>query len=129
MCMKMFLRDNFMHGDLHGGNILIANDGSLAVLDTGITTSLLDEINPKFGKFLHDLTIGDHESLATILLDFHNGKLHNIDRKGFRLKMKQIIQKHVGHPGKNPEGGMVDLGDMLGEIMFNLQYFGVFFEK
>lgn len=126
MCMKMFLRDNFMHGDLHGGNILICDDGSLAVLDTGITTTILDEINLKFRKFLHGLTVGDYESLTKSLLDFHKGQLHNIDIKGFSNKMKQTVKKYVGYPGRNPEGGMVDLGDMLGEIMLNLQYFGVF---
>jgi predicted unusual protein kinase regulating ubiquinone biosynthesis (AarF/ABC1/UbiB family) len=27
--MQMFLRDNYIHGDLHGGNLMAADDGML----------------------------------------------------------------------------------------------------
>ena len=41
MSMKMMVRDNFVHGDLHGGNILYSeNDDQVTVLDAGIATSL-----------------------------------------------------------------------------------------
>ena len=37
----MMVRDNFVHGDLHGGNILYSeNDDHVTVLDAGIATSL-----------------------------------------------------------------------------------------
>merc|ERR1719461_2014134 len=38
--MKMYLRDNFAHADLHSGNLLAKDDGSIVVLDTGIVTTL-----------------------------------------------------------------------------------------
>ena len=41
MSMKMMVRDNFVHGDLHGGNILYSmSDDHVTVLDCGIATSL-----------------------------------------------------------------------------------------
>jgi hypothetical protein len=39
--IKMFLRDNFVHGDLHAGNLLYdAASHRITVLDAGLTTSL-----------------------------------------------------------------------------------------
>lgn len=39
--IKMFLRDNFIHGDLHAGNLLYDTVSSrITVLDAGLTASL-----------------------------------------------------------------------------------------
>ena len=41
MSMKMMVRDNFVHGDMHGGNILYSmSENHVTVLDAGIATSL-----------------------------------------------------------------------------------------
>jgi len=120
MSMKMFLRDNFMHGDLHGGNILLSEDGSLTVIDTGITTSILPDWQPKFGEFLKYIVIGDNASLTDTLLAFHEGKVSDENETNFRTAMSATTKKFVGNAGFAPDGGMVDLGDFLGEIMFNL---------
>ena len=40
MLLKMVFVDNFWHGDLHPGNILVTSEGKLAVVDTGIVGSL-----------------------------------------------------------------------------------------
>jgi len=121
MSMKMFLRDNFMHGDLHGGNVLVAEDGSLTVIDTGITTSILPDWQPKFGEFLKSLTVGDSERLTNTLLAFHEGEVSEENERNFRIDMEKTTKKFTGSiPGYAPDGGMVDLGDFIGEIMFNL---------
>jgi len=119
MCMKMFLRDNFMHGDLHGGNILLDDSGNLTVLDTGIITTITDENAPKFGSFLQSLAIGDETSCTKILLDFRLTDIEP-DTDSFKCSMKKTFTKFVASPGKAPGGGIIDLGDLIGEIMFNL---------
>ena len=40
MLLKMVFVDNFWHGDLHPGNILVTKEGKLAVVDAGIAGSL-----------------------------------------------------------------------------------------
>ena len=53
MSMKMMIRDNFVHGDLHGGNILYStNDDHVTVLDAGIATSLDKRTVAPFGGVL-----------------------------------------------------------------------------
>eukprot|EP00438_Fugacium_kawagutii_P016471 Skav211464 [mRNA] locus=scaffold379:278451:282856:- [translate_table: standard] len=50
MSMKMMVRDNFVHGDLHGGNILYSmSDDHVTVLDCGIATSLDKRTFAPFG--------------------------------------------------------------------------------
>lgn len=125
MCMKMFLRDNFMHGDLHGGNILISQDGSLTVLDTGIITSVKPDFAPRFGTFLRSLTMGDREGVTSTLLEFRNSENTEEELGIFVNRMENTMNKFVAKPGVAPGGGMVDLGDLLGEIMFNLSDNGI----
>jgi len=48
----MFLRDNYVHGDLHGGNLMAADDGTLAVFDAGLTCALKADVAAPFGYFL-----------------------------------------------------------------------------
>jgi len=120
MSMKMFLRDNFMHGDLHGGNVLLAEDGSLTVIDTGITTSVLPDWAPRFNEFLQYVCTGDHVLLTDTLISFHKGDLADENEASFREAMEKTTKKFVSSPGVAPGGGMVDLGDLLGEILFNL---------
>lgn len=51
MSMKMMIRDNFVHGDLHGGNILYSmSDDHVTVLDAGIATSLDKRTFAPFGN-------------------------------------------------------------------------------
>ena len=43
----MFLRDNYVHGDLHSGNLLYTEgDGHVTVLDAGLACSLSCEHVP-----------------------------------------------------------------------------------
>jgi len=121
MSMKMFLRDNFMHGDLHGGNVLMCDDGSLTVLDTGIITSILPDYAPQFGEFLKCLVLGNGEGICQCLLSFHEGAVPSSEKEEeFRIAMLGTTKKFISSPGVNPDGGMVDLGDFIGEMMFNL---------
>ena len=59
--MKMFLRDNFIHGDLHGGNVIrsgMAPGAHLTIIDAGVVTAIAPAVQPRFHQFLRDLCLG-----------------------------------------------------------------------
>lgn len=79
MSMKMMIRDNFVHGDLHGGNILYSmSDDHVTVLDAGIATSLDKRTFAPFGNsaetrrfspfFLFRVVSKSHRSMASPIL-------------------------------------------------------------
>ena len=68
MSMKMMVRDNFVHGDLHGGNILYSmSDDHVTVLDCGIATSLDKRTFAPFGTELRGGLIGLILTLVTLV--------------------------------------------------------------
>ena len=72
--MSMILRDNFIHGDLHPGNILILPNNVIGIIDTG----LVIELSPSESRYCIDLIkaytgIGDSKyTMAELIV--HNQK-------------------------------------------------------
>lgn len=66
MTIKMFLRDNFIHGDLHAGNLLFdQRSGRITVMDAGLVTEILPDRLWDFGEFLK-VTLLDHLILPSL---------------------------------------------------------------
>ena len=59
--MKMFVRDNLVHGDLHGGNILYDETSRVAtLLDAGLTNSIeAEDDQTQFARFMYCACIAD----------------------------------------------------------------------
>lgn len=120
MNMKMMVRDNFVHGDLHGGNILYSEeDNHVTVLDAGIATSLDKQTFAPFKKFLHALCSGKSDIIVEYLQIFNEAKA-NIDIDGFKRDIESIMEKFMGPFRVNPDGP-VNAADMFGEVMFSMQ--------
>jgi predicted unusual protein kinase regulating ubiquinone biosynthesis (AarF/ABC1/UbiB family) len=92
MTIKMYLRDNYIHGDLHGGNVLFSSDprdDRVFVLDAGLTTALERDWASPFGYLLHALTLGNAQRVAEKLLMFNiNSK--PVDRPAFTSEIQQV---------------------------------------
>jgi aarF domain-containing kinase len=92
MTIKMYLRDNYIHGDLHGGNLLYSTDPEddrVYVLDAGLTTALQPDWASPFGYFLHALTTGNADSVADKLLMFNINDAA-IDSAAFRAELHHV---------------------------------------
>jgi predicted unusual protein kinase regulating ubiquinone biosynthesis (AarF/ABC1/UbiB family) len=149
MTIKMFLRDNLVHGDLHAGNVLFDGD-RCTVLDGGMTTSLAPSVKRDFGQFLQALCTADTELLTSKLLGFHVEQQEAVKKGGGhivggfsspdplqRTRARQAFSESVqramdrwvtrqpdGH-FTAPNGEPISLGDVVGEVMFALQRHGV----
>jgi len=149
MSIKMFLRDNLVHGDLHGGNVMFDKDGNVCtVLDAGLTTSLDQNVRKDFNEFLLSLCTGKVDNLVSHLLNFHvqvdpsqnaskfsGGHAHvagesDDEREAARLALKEDVQQAVSRWVDSdricaPDGGPISLGDLIGEVFFSLNRHGV----
>lgn len=124
MSMKMMVRDNFVHGDLHGGNILyMEGDDHVTVLDAGIATSLDRKTFSPFCRFLHALCSGRTDGIVRYLQDFNESKIKP-NAEVLRQDIQEIMDKFMGPLRQNPELP-VNAADMFGEVMFSLQKHGM----
>eukprot|EP00301_Raphidiophrys_heterophryoidea_P003779 c11693_g1_i1.p1 GENE.c11693_g1_i1~~c11693_g1_i1.p1 ORF type:complete len:602 (-),score=99.62 c11693_g1_i1:1297-3102(-) len=123
VCMKMFLRDNYMHGDLHAGNVIFDEKrGILTVLDAGHTTSLRPDTAPYFGQFMSGMCTGNPDYIVKSLLAFHDPAASNksIDIEGLNRDVRAACKRWVAPNGRAPDGSPVCVGDLMGDIFFHL---------
>jgi predicted unusual protein kinase regulating ubiquinone biosynthesis (AarF/ABC1/UbiB family) len=151
MSIKMFLRDNLVHGDLHAGNVMFDVVGdTCTVIDGGMTTSLAPSVKKDFGLFLQALCTSDTDLLIRKILTFHvepeiagkRGGAHiqggisstdPVERKranealvvSVTNTMNRFVVKNANGTISGPNGRPISLGDIVGEVMFSLQTHGV----
>jgi predicted unusual protein kinase regulating ubiquinone biosynthesis (AarF/ABC1/UbiB family) len=124
VCMKMFLRDNHMHGDLHAGNLLYHEDShTLTVLDAGCTTCLSRQSAADFGRFMHGLCTGNTKEVVTSLVNFSDQPVKNLP--AFEADIEKTLRHWVARDGRQHDGRPVCIGDLVGEILFKLHNYDV----
>jgi len=126
MSMKMIVRDNFVHGDLHGGNILYSEAHQhVTVLDAGIATSLDGRTFAPFAKFLHALCSGHTDEIVEYLQRFNESPIAaKVDLVKFKSDIQGTMDRFMGPEREHPELP-VNAADMFGEVMFSMQKHGM----
>jgi len=120
MSMKMMVRDNFVHGDLHGGNILYSEaHDHVTVLDAGIATSLDRQTFAPFGRFLHALCSGHTDHIVEYLQRFNESTIQ-VNMAELRQDIQATMDKFMGPLRQNPDLP-INAADMFGEVMFSMQ--------
>jgi len=120
MSMKMMVRDNFVHGDLHGGNILYSEaDNHVTVLDAGIATQLEQRNVAAFGRFLHALCSGDAERTVEHLQRFNMSTI-KVNLAELKADVQATMDKFMGPLRQDPDRA-TNAADMFGEVMFSMQ--------
>ncbi|XP_032684508.1 uncharacterized aarF domain-containing protein kinase 2-like isoform X4 [Odontomachus brunneus] len=112
-------QDNFIHCDLHPGNILVekavvpkaglfsiirrvitpnyvADGPRLIILDCGLVASLSDRCRRNLRDVFHSVLMGNGEMAAQYILE-HNSYT-TPDSDGFKRAMKNIVKAHYGRP-------------------------------
>jgi len=115
----MVLRHNFVHADLHPGNILIsAQDGQplrIGFVDAGLATELSSRDQANFKRLFRALGMGDGRLAARLMLE-NATEQQCEDVDGFERGMERILQGvGLGGPGSfNLEA--LRIGDVLLEL-------------
>lgn len=127
--MKMLLRDNFVHGDCHSGNILIKGEnisGPLVFLDAGLTASLSNVGNDKFGMLMGHIVTGNTNDAAEMfsqwcMLDDSNESQKRKHR--FVNGLSNTIDKHLEWPYGEKKKGIpfINVGNLLRDVLLLTQ--------
>lgn len=128
LTMKMYFRDNFAHGDMHAGNLLINDKGQLVVLDTGLTLEIEDKQKglDRFFDLLEHSVNEDAEKFSDVIISFHQGE-NKVDRKKLiseiRCRMDRYGQNYGALYGSSLhafEQSGVELRGDIGQSIVNL---------
>lgn len=111
--MKMFLRDNLVHSDMHAGNILFSEEnGEITVLDAGQTATLHSDIAPRFGQFLHSICTRNKQGVHENLIAFDTDRGEKLDDPdAFKARVFEAMDEHCA-PGQK-----IIVGDIMGELL------------
>ncbi|CCW63542.1 unnamed protein product [Phytomonas sp. EM1] len=134
MFLKMLFQDNFVHSDLHPGNVLLRTNymggapkhsskeprRQLIVLDTGLVTSMSKQERNNFIALFAAVACGDGELGADLMLDRLpenvNQQLTKMNRENFRREMKSVFD--LVAPGT--EGfklGTINISEVLAKVL------------
>merc|ERR1712178_601556 len=115
--MKMFLRDNLMHGDLHGGNVMYnVESNEMTVIDAGITCTLTDDGPKEFVRFLYGMCTAKPAVVSKSLLKMAEST-SELDLPTFNADIHNAVDMFVDtQTGESRVSGPAPVGDITGEI-------------
>ncbi|MFW5472985.1 AarF/UbiB family protein [Knoellia sp. CPCC 206450] len=132
--LRMILDEGVLHADPHPGNLLLTDDGRLALLDLGMTASVSPRLQDEVVKLLLAISDGDGEETAAILAAMGH-PVEGYDAAAFRDDVNHLVSEAVAS-GADLEVGtvLVDLSrvsgvhglrppaemSMIGKAMLNL---------
>jgi len=91
MLLKMVFTDNYWHGDLHPGNIIVTRDNRLCILDTGIASSLGEKDRENLVETFRAVVLGESSKVGELFLErsYHEC----LDREAFVKEMQNIVNE------------------------------------
>lgn len=107
--LRMILVDGTLHADPHPGNVLLTDDGRLALIDFGMVASVPKRVQEKIVKLLLALSEGDGEEAALVLAEMGH-PLPGYDAARFREDVSHLVSSAV------TLGGDAQVGTVLVEL-------------
>ena len=93
--LKMIFADGFVHADLHPGNLLVTQDGQVALLDLGLVAEMDDTHRLAFARYFAAWARGDGHTMAEIMVT-HSPSPYVRDRTGFEQAIQGFVDRLHG---------------------------------
>jgi ubiquinone biosynthesis protein len=112
--LRMILVDGTLHADPHPGNVLLTDDGRLALIDFGMVATVPKRVQDKIVKLLLALGEGDGEEAALVLAEMGH-PLVGYDAGRFRDDVSHLVSSSMALAGDVQVGAaLVELARLSG---------------
>ena len=130
--LKMLFVDNFVHGDLHPGNVLFqpavagttiadinnsgVTDGQLLILDCGLVAQLNVRDERNFLDVMHSVVTGNSLKIGQLMIDRSRSPRENVvDSEKFCAKVAELVDKTV--TGRSLIFGGIQFGAVITQLL------------
>lgn len=103
--LKMLFDDGFLHADLHPGNLLVDEDGNIAIFDVGLAKQLSDEMLEYYIDFNKCLVIGSAPDFVRHLKTYHSYVEGNVDWAELAVDVERMVANFRGKSASELEFG------------------------
>lgn len=98
---RMLFLDGIVHCDLHPGNLYLARDGGVVVLDAGFVVRLPDTVRGQFAEFFKNMALGRGERCAEVVIASAARVPEHFDREGFTTAVVELVDESSGALAKD----------------------------
>jgi ubiquinone biosynthesis protein len=91
--MTMIVRDGFFHADPHAGNVFVEPDGTIGLIDFGMTGEVDRANQQSLMQLMLGITQSDAGRLADVLLDLCVTRRH-VDRNALRRDLQRLLSRY-----------------------------------
>ena len=109
--LTMIVRDGFFHADPHAGNVFVEPDGTIGLIDFGMTGEIDRGSQQNLMKLLLGITQQDAGRLSDVLLDLCITREH-VDRNALRRDLQRLLSRYWNRPMADVRFGAF-IGDMV----------------
>jgi predicted unusual protein kinase regulating ubiquinone biosynthesis (AarF/ABC1/UbiB family) len=109
--LDQILLDGFFHADPHPGNVLLTDDGRLALIDMGMVAHVAPRTQDSLIKLLLAVSSGRGDEAADVMIGLGE-ELDGFDRKAFRRRVEDLVSRNL-----NASVGEVQAGNLLGDVL------------
>ncbi|CAN5864434.1 hypothetical protein BH11MYX3_BH11MYX3_02310 [soil metagenome] len=107
---KMCFEDGFVHADMHPGNMVVQDDGTLIIFDAGLAKLLAEDVLIQFIDMTKCLAMGTPDDLVNPLKRFHT-YLGTIDWESLRKEVAEFASKF-----RAKDVAKLEYGELIGEM-------------
>jgi predicted unusual protein kinase regulating ubiquinone biosynthesis (AarF/ABC1/UbiB family) len=108
--LDQILVHGFVHADPHPGNVLVTDDGRLALIDLGMVVHVDGELQDQLLRLLASVSEGRSGEAADVLVAMST-KTEEFDPEGYQRRISQLITAN-----RTVTVGQLEAGAVVGEL-------------
>ncbi len=93
---RMLFAVGVVHCDLHPGNLRVAADGRVCIVDAGFVVSTDERLRRQFCEFFLALSLGNGPRCASTILNAAVSPPAALDRAAFEAEVSDIVYRYTG---------------------------------